>query len=178
MEKKVVVISSSPRVCGNSEIMAKSFAEGARNAGHKVEVVLLRDICLEFCKGCLACQKTGKCVIGGDVEKVLEKIVSSDVLVLATPVYFYGMSGQLKTLLDRTNPLFGGCYSFRDVYIICSSADSDEKAADGVISGINGWLACFEKARLAGVVRGTGVEGAGEISEDKKNESYQAGKNV
>ena len=154
MEKKVVVISSSPRVCGNSEIMAKSFAEGARNAGHKVEVVLLRDICLEFCKGCLACQKT------------------------ATPVYFYGMSGQLKTLLDRTNPLFGGCYSFRDVYIICSSADSDEKAADGVISGINGWLACFEKARLAGVVRGTGVEGAGEISEDKKNESYQAGKNA
>ena len=167
MEKKVVVISSSPRVCGNSEIMAKSFAEGARNAGHKVEVVLLRDICLEFCKGCLACQKTGKCVIGGDVEKVLEKIVSSDVLVLATPVYFYGMSGQLKTLLDRTNPLFGGC-----------SADADEKAADGVISGINGWLACFEKARLAGVVRGTGVEGAGEISEDKKNESYQAGKNA
>lgn len=177
MKKKVAVISSSPRLGGNSDAMAESFAEGARNAGHDVSFFRLREIQLDFCRGCLACQKTGKCTIMDGAGKIVEAIGGSDILAFATPVYFYGMSGQLKTLLDRTNPLFGGDYLFRDVYIICSSADSDEAAADGVVSGINGWLSCFEKARLAGVVRGPGVAGAGEISDAKLKESYSAGMN-
>ena len=81
---------------------------GARETGHKVEKVSLKDKTIGFCKGCLACQKTGNCVIQDDAGEIVEKMLHADVLVFATPVYYYEMSGQMKTLLDRANPLYTG----------------------------------------------------------------------
>lgn len=157
MRKKILIISTSPRRGGNSATLAAEFAAGASEGGAEVERVDLCDMEISFCRGCLACQKTGKCVVRDYAEKVLEKLRSCDALAFATPVYFYEMSGQMKTLLDRTNPLFGSDYKFRQVYLIASAADSDESAADGAKNGLLGWLACFEKAKLCGVVRGAGL---------------------
>ena len=107
MSKKVLILSSSPRKGGNSEALASIFAKGAQEAGNQVETVYLRENQYGFCKGCLACQKLGHCVIKDDAVEIAAKMHDADVLVFATPVYYYSVSGQLKTMLDRANPLFG-----------------------------------------------------------------------
>ena len=95
MNKKVLIISSSPRKGGNSETLAAAFAKGTREAGNQVETVYLREKQVGFCKGCLACLKLGHCVIQDDAMEIADKMHDADVLVFATPVYYYCVSGQL-----------------------------------------------------------------------------------
>ena len=163
MKKKVLALSTSPRRSGNSELLADAFLAGAAEAGHETEKVCLYGKDIQFCRGCLTCQKTKRCVIRDGVEEILEKMRRADVLVFATPIYFYEMSGQMKTLLDRTNPLFPAEYAFRDIYLLATAADGDESAMDGVVKGLEGWISCFDRAKLSGVVRGVGVDGLGAI---------------
>ena len=111
MGKKVLIISSSPRKNGNSETLADAFANGAQEAGHSVETVHLREKQMGFCKGCLACLKLGRCVIQDDAVEIAAKMHDANVLVFATPVYYYCVSGQLKTMLDRADPLFDTDYA-------------------------------------------------------------------
>lgn len=161
--KKIVIISSSPRKAGNSDALADEFALGAQEAGHTVEKICLRDKAVGFCKGCLACQKTQQCVIRDDAADITQRMKQADVIVFATPVYYYEMSGQMKTMLDRTNPLFSSSYSFREIYLLATAADSNPSAVDGAVSGLMGWISCFDKTRLKGVVRGVGVTDVGDI---------------
>ena len=165
MKKRVLILSTSPRQGGNSDALAASFAEGARSAGHTVSHCSLRDKSLHFCLGCLSCQETPGCVLQDDMSEILSQRRTADVLVFATPIYFYEMSGQMKTLLDRTNPLFSGEYAFRAVYLLAAAAEAAPQAVDGALHGLEGWLACFPKATLQGVVCGCGVTGAGEIQD-------------
>lgn len=127
MSKKIFIVSSTPRKNGNSDILAEEFARGAREAGHSVEKICLREIELKFCTGCMYCHTRGTCVIKDGVETLLPRIADSDVLVFATPVYYYEMSGQLKTFLDRMNPLYGRDNRFREVYLLASAADTGDK---------------------------------------------------
>ena len=94
--KKVLVISSSLRRNSNSGQLAVSFADGAKSAGNEVEVISLREKEIRFCIGCLACQKTQRCVMHDDADVIREKMLHADVLVFATPIYYYEMSGVLK----------------------------------------------------------------------------------
>ncbi len=178
--KKVLIISASPRKGGNSEILADEFAEGAREAGHEVKKVCLYDKTINFCKGCLACQKTQRCVIHDDANAIVQKMKDADVLAFATPIYYYEMCGQMKTMLDRANPLFPSDYAFRDIYLLASAADAEESAADGAVNGLKGWIACFEKAQLKGVIRGVGAANPGDIRKksSKLEEARTMGKNV
>ena len=106
MKKKVLVISASPRKGGNSDSLCERFISGAREAGHDVEKISLRDKNIHYCLGCGACNNTHRCVQKDDMAPVLDKLVEADVIVLATPVYFYSMDGQLKTFIDRTVPRY------------------------------------------------------------------------
>lgn len=180
MSKKILVLSTSPRMGGNSETLADAFIKGAKEAGHEAGKICLYDKRIEFCKGCLACQTTGKCILHDDAEEIVARMKEADVLVFATPIYFYEMSGQMKTLLDRTNPLFPAEYGFRDIYLLAASADEEESSMDGAVKGLEGWISCFEKSRLAGVVRGTGADkkGAIETCEEALAAAYEMGKNV
>lgn len=90
MNKKVVIVSSSPRKNGNSETLAKEFARGASDAGNQVEFITVRELKLEFCRGCLYCQGHGKCVISDSVKDLLGTVQNADVLVFATFTYLYG----------------------------------------------------------------------------------------
>lgn len=164
MNRRILILSTSPRKGGNSDALADAFLTGAIESGHTVDKLQLADLDLRFCLGCLQCQKTGQCVIRDGMSTVLAKLLRADVVVFATPIYFYAMSGQMKTLLDRTNPLFPSDYAFRDIYLLASAAEAEESAVDGAIHGLQGWLDCFEKTRLAGVVRACGVTEIGEIS--------------
>lgn len=166
--KKVLIISTSLREGGNSEVLAEEFAKGAKSvADNSVEVVTLRDKSLSFCIGCLTCQKTKKCVIKDDASDIVAKMLTADVLVFATPIYFYEMSGQMKTLLDRTNPNFIQDYAYRDIYLIATAAEADESAMDGAIKGLRGWTDCFENTKIAGVLYGVGVTDVGDVEAQK-----------
>ncbi len=118
MNKKVLIISSSPRKGGNSETLAAAFAKGAREVGHQVETVYLREKAGWLLQGLPRCLKLGHCVIQDDAVKIAAKMHDADVLVFATPVYYYCVSGQLKTMLDRANPLFDTDYAFTKAYLL------------------------------------------------------------
>ncbi len=176
--EKVLIISASPRQGGNSEILADEFARGSREAGNQVEKVDLRDKAIGFCQGCLACQKTGRCLINDDAEVIRRQMLSAEVIVFATPIYFYEMCGQMKTMLDRSNPLFPADYAFRDIYLLATAADTEATAIEGAIKGLEGWIACFEKTRLAGVVKGLGVDDPGAVRNSRRimKEVYDMGR--
>ena len=162
--KRVLVISTSPRGRSNSDLLAAAFAEGARRAGHDVTEVSLKGKQIGFCRGCLACQKTGRCVIDDDARAICDAAREADVLVFASPVYYYSISGQLKTFLDRLNPLFSADYRFREVYFLSSAAEDSEEARDYPRVAVRGWTDCFERARLAGCVFCGGVSAPGEAA--------------
>lgn len=179
MSKKIVVISTSLRKNSNSDGLANAFIEGAQASGNEVDKISLIGKNIEFCRGCLACQQIGHCVIQDDVAAIEEKVLKADVVVWATPIYYYEMSGQMKTLIDRLNPMYAKDYAFREVYMLATAAEDAEHVAEKAVSGLEGWIACFEKARLAGTVFGGGVVGAGEISGSKAlEEAYNLGKSI
>lgn len=179
MNKKVLIISTSPRAGSNSELLACEFGRGAKDSGNEVEIVSLKDKEIRFCRGCFACQKTQRCVIRDDADLIEQKMEKADVLVFATPIYYYEMSGQMKTMLDRGNPLFTTDYSFRDVYLIATAAEDEEHVWQRAKSGLEGWIECFPKARLAGCVFGGGVTGTEEITGNSvMEEAYEMGKKV
>ena len=179
MPKHILVISTSPRKGGNSETLANEFIRGAEESGNQVEKVCLYDKTISFCKGCLTCLKTRTCIIHDDAEIIAQKMKTADVLVIATPVYYYEMSGQMKTMLDRANPLYDSDYQFRDVYLLAAAAEDEDTAVEGAVHGLSGWIACFPKSRLAGVVFGGGVGAVGEIAGNPALEkAYEMGKAV
>lgn len=163
MSKNIVIITASLRARSNSDSLAAAFAEGAAAAGHQVETISLRGKTLAFCRGCFACQEQGSCVMKDDANAIMEKVAAAEVVVFATPVYYYGMAGQMKVLLDRMNALFTKDYAFRDIYLLTTCADESEDELYHVTSGIEGWVACFEHARLAGVLHASANTAPGDI---------------
>ncbi|MCR4666217.1 MAG: flavodoxin family protein [Desulfovibrio sp.] len=180
MPRKVLIVTSSLRKKSNSERMAEEAARGAKDAGNTVEVISLKDKEIHFCRGCLACQKSGKCVIRDDMDTMTGKIRDADVLIFATPIYYYELSGQLKTFLDRCNPLYPQEYAFRDVYLLSASAEEGEKVAEKAVSGLKGWTACFPKARFAGSVNGGGATAPGDVEGHAKTlkAAYELGRAI
>ena len=175
---KVLVISTSLRAKSNSHILTEQLIAGAKDTGHEVEHISLKGKKIGFCIGCLACQKTQKCVIRDDAVEIAEKVKSADTLVFATPIYYYEMSGQMKTLLDRLNPLYPSDYRFRKVYMISTAAEDEEYVPEKAVSGLQGWVDCFEKAEFAGSLFCGGISDPGEADrkDTEKNEAYQFGK--
>lgn len=179
MKKDVLIISTSLRKNSNSNALADAFMDGAKEAGNKVEKISLAGKTINFCKGCLTCQKTQQCVIKDDAAAIAERMLHADVLVFATPIYYYEMSGQMKTLLDRANPLFPSDYAFRDVYMLTTAADNEPNAPEKAVNGLQGWIDCFGKAKLVGTVFAGGVNEAGEIRGHRGlDEAYKMGLKV
>lgn len=179
MAKNVLIISSSPRKGGNSETLAAAFAKGALEADSKVETVYLREKQYGFCKGCFACLKLGHCVIKDDAVEVAAKMHDADVLVFVTPVYYYSVSGQLKTMLDRANPLFNTDYAFTKVYLLATAAEDEPETVEGAVKAVQGWVDCFERCELTETVFAGGVNDVGDIAGHPALEiAYQVGKTV
>ena len=178
--KKVLIISTSLRKDSNSDYLAKAFQDGAIAAGHSAELVTLRGKTIQYCKGCLACQQIGHCVIKDDSTEIVEKMKDADVIVWATPVYYYSMSGQMKTLIDRANCLYSADYKFRDVYGLITATEEEDYTPQGTIQGIQGWVDCFEKATLKNCLFAGGVTDQGEILKfkDYLDKAYKMGQGV
>ena len=180
MNKNVLIISTSLRGVSNSDILANECAKGAKEAGNNVEVISLKGKDIKYCIGCLSCQNTGRCVISDDVPLIMEKVKNAEVIVFATPIYYYEMCGQMKTLLDRLNPLYSTDYSFRDIYMIATATENEESAFEKAYNGLQGWVDCFEKASLKGMVGGGGIDAANTAEDhvDIMKKAYELGKNL
>lgn len=177
--KKIIVISTSLRHGSNSDMLADQFVAGAKSAGNDVEKISLVGKEIQFCKGCMGCQKTGKCVIKDDVNDIMAKVLKADVVCWATPIYYYEMSGQMKTLIDRMNGMYAQDYHFRDIYLLTTAAENEEQTPKKAEIGVTGWIDCYPKSRLAGTLFCGGVDGAREIEGNiKLQESFELGKNV
>lgn len=177
--KNVVVISSTPRVDGNSEILAREFARGAKDAGHIVDFVDLKNYNLKYCIGCYACHKTGKCIHNDGMNELGQKLLNADVIAFATPVYFYSMSGQLKVFIDRLVPYYTKITA--DTYLIASQWDTNKEIMENTFNAIRGCtIECFENCKEKGVLYGAGLDGVGEArnNKDYMSKAYEMGKCV
>ena len=173
----ILVISTSLRPRSNSDILTERLVAGARDAGHQVEEISLKGKELKYCIGCLACQKTQHCVQKDDALWIADKMKDADTLVFSTPIYYYEMSGQMKTLLDRMNPLYSSDYRFRRVYMLSVAAEDETYTPEKAVSGLEGWVDCFEKASLKGIVTGGGIGGANAAPKhaDVMRKAYELG---
>lgn len=177
--KKVIVISTSLRAGSNSDMLADKFIEGALAAGNEVEKITLSGKNIGFCKGCLACQKLGKCVIDDDANAIMQKVLEAEVVCWATPIYYYEMSGQMKVLIDRMNAMYSLDYKFRDVYMLSTAAEDEPEVPKRAEAGLTGWIDCYPKSRLAGKLFCGGVDAPRTIEGNAKlQEAYQLGKNI
>ena len=177
--KRVIVISTSLRRGSNSDTLADHFAEGARTAGNEVEKISLVGKNIQFCKGCLGCQKLGRCVINDDVNAIMAKVLQADVVCWATPIYYYEMSGQMKTLIDRMNAMYSQDYKFRDIYLLTTAAEDEEETPKRAETGLTGWIDCYPESRLAGTLFCGGVNDAREIEGNSKlQEAFELGRKV
>lgn len=178
--KNVLILSSSPRRKGNSDTLCDQFMRGAQEAGHRAEKIFLADKRIAYCKGCGACGESGRtCVQKDDMAEILDKMVAADVIVLATPVYFYSMSGQLKTLIDRTVPRYTEI-SGKDFYYILTAADNSAEAVTRTLEALRGFTEdCLPGAAEKGIICGLGAWNMGDIQGNPAmREAYEAGKQV
>ncbi len=177
MSKKVLIISASPRKGGNSDLLCDQFILGAKEAGHNVEKIFLRNYKINYCLGCGVCNTKHVCVQKDDMKALLDKMVDADVVVLATPVYFYTMDAQLKTFIDRCVPRYTEI-SDKDVYFIVSAADTDKKNLAPTIEGLRGFTRdCLEGTKEKGIIHGTGAWQIGEVKElPIYKKAYEMGK--
>ncbi len=177
MKKKVLILSASPRVRGNSDILCNQFMLGAQELGHNVEKIYLQKEKLNYCTACGSCMKTRTCVQKDNGNLILEKMVNADVIVFSTPVYFYTMCGQLKTLIDRTLPRYS---EFKGkAYLIATAADPTLSAIEGTVSDYKNFLRMTPDLKDSGQIFGLNAWDKGDIIGNPAiMQAYEVGKNI
>ena len=174
----VLAISSSPRLHGNSDLLCDQFLKGAAEAGHTTEKIRLAEMTIHPCSACDGCQPSGACVKQDDMADILQKVIDADVIVLATPVYFYSMSAQMKLFIDRCFPRFQEIRNKEFTFIVTAAAPQHE-AADETIAGLRGYLRCLPNVKEKEIIYGTGAWDKGDILRHPAYEkAYEAGKNI
>ena len=179
MKKKVLIISASPRRGGNSDTLCNRFMQGAEEVGHEVEKIFLKDCNIHFCTGCGTCSNLHKpCPQKDDAAGIVAKMVEADVIVMATPVYFYTMNAQMKTLIDRTCARYTEI-SHKEFYFIVAAAEENKSDMERTIEGFRGFTYCLEGAQEKGIIYGVGAWQVGEIKDKPAMmEAYEMGKAV
>ena len=180
MNKKVLIISASPRKGGNSDTLCDEFMKGAIDSGNTVEKIFLRDKNINYCTGCGFCNTNDytACSQKDDMALILDKMVIADVIVMATPVYFYTMSGQMKIMIDRCCARYTEITN-KEFYFIIAAAENDKAMMERTIDGFRGFLDCLEGPQEKGTVYGIGAWKVGEIKDTPyMQEAYNMGKMV
>lgn len=176
--KKVLILSGSPRKGGNSDLLCDEFAKGAKESGNEVEKIRVAECNIGYCSACYACTKAGKCVQDDDMNLVLNKMIEADVIVMASPVYFYSICAQLKAVIDRTVARWLEVKN-KEFYYIVTAADEEKASAETTLACMRGYADCVEGAKEMGVIYGMGVYEKGEIkSHPAMGQAYEMGKSV
>lgn len=176
MAKNILILSSSPRRGGNSDALCDEFSRGALESSNTVEKICLADKKIAYCSACYACRSLGECVQKDDMSGILEKMVAADVIVMATPVYFYSMCAQMKTLIDRTVPRYAEI-SGKEFYFILTAADSKKRSLERTVEALRGFTSCLDGSKEMGIIYGTSVWEIGDVIGDPiLKEAYSMGR--
>ena len=178
--KTVTVIKTSHRINSNSSYMADKFIEGLKINNNKINIIDLKNIKLNFCKGCLACQTTKRCIQNDSMNSLLDEISNSDILVFSSPVYYYTVPGQLKTFLDRLNPLYGKDNKFREIYLLASAGDDNISAVNTLIEELKSFALCFDHLNFTKYIFAGGITEPNLIKNNPEilNDCFQFGKSI
>ena len=175
MKKKVLILSGSPRKNGNSDFLCNQFFKGAKEAGHEVEKIFVSDKKIGYCRACYACRDTHKCFQKDDMEAILDKIIDCDVLVLASPVYFYSIDAQIKTLIDRTLPRWTELKD-KEFYYILTAGEDNKAIMERSVECFRGFADCFKGIKEKGVIYGHGLYEKSDASKSNfAQEAYEMG---
>jgi len=176
MKKKILVLTGSPRNGGNSDLMADAFIKGALSAGHEVTKIKTDEKNVRGCKACCACySKSAACVFGDDFNEIAPLLESADIVAMATPLYWYTFSAQLKAVIDKMYALVIGNKSInaKEAVLMACAEEDDQRAFEGLARSwdkIMGHLSWVEKGRLFV----TSVNDVGDIKKTDALEKAQA----
>ena len=177
MSKNVLILSGSPRKGGNSDLLCDEFLRGAQEAGNQVEKIFVRSKKVAPCNACYTCKK-GPCAIKDDMAEILEKMLAADVIVMASPVYFYSIDAQIKAVIDRSVARWLEIKN-KEFYYIMTAADGERASMDTTLACFRGYADCVEGAKEMGIICGTGVYEKGEVqATPAMTEAYEMGKSV
>ena len=163
LNMRIVVLSGSPRRNGNTDMLVDSFVRGA-SVDNKVEVIRVADLNVSPCTGCEKC-KTSEgivCSMVDDMSRVYDSLSRADMLVLASPVYFYGITAQLKTVIDRLHTPVRRTYPIRKMGILLVGASELPQVFDSILVQYQLTLDYFDLEDM-GRILVRGVRGKGEI---------------
>ncbi|MDO4318805.1 MAG: flavodoxin family protein [Lachnospiraceae bacterium] len=179
MSKKVLILSGSPRKGGNSDLLCDEFMRGAKESGNEAEKVRVAEKKIGYCRACYYCRQSGgECAIKDDMAEVLQKMIDADVIVLASPVYFYSVDAQLKTVLDRTVARWLEVRD-KEFYYIVTMADEETGSAETTLACFRGYADCVQGAKEMGVIYGAGVYEKGRVAgTPAMRQAYEMGKSV
>ena len=164
---------------GNSDLLCDEFLRGAQESGNQVEKVFLRSKKVAPCNACYYCKNSGgKCAIPDDMAEILDKMQAADVIVMASPVYFYSIGAQMKAVIDRSVARWTNIPN-KEFYYIMTAAEDSDTVMDCTLECFRGFAACLDGAQEKGVIYGKGVYEAGAIKGlPAMREAYEMGKQV
>lgn len=176
MGRNIIVISASGRKGGNSDLLCDETVRGARDAGGQAGKVRLSELSIGYCRGCNACFTAHRCVQRDDMDALMDRMAAADAIVMASPVYFYSINGQLKTMIDRLCPRCGELAG-KDFYFILSCADTDAPGLERAPEPLRGLLDCVPDAHERALLYAKGVLDKGAVSgTEHMREAYELGR--
>ena len=177
--KKVLILSGSPRIGGNSDLLCDEFMKGVKDTGHEVTKINIASKKIAPCRACYYCREHhGECVCKDDMADILNEMIAADVIVLASPVLFYSICAQLKAVIDRTVARWLEVKD-KEFYYIMTAADDDKKAMETTLACFRAYADCVDGAIERGILYGTGVYEKGEIlNKTTIDEAYKMGSMV
>ena len=163
MSKHIVVLSGSPRRNGNTDRLVAAFVDGAESAGKKVTLFHTADMDIAGCLGCNHCfEEKGVCVKKDDAQKILDALLEADAYVLASPIYFFSLTAQIRLAIDRTYALLSVGMPAKRSALLVTCGDKRESAADGAVATYKGM--CMHSGREdAGIIIVTGLHDPSDI---------------
>ncbi|MDI6763643.1 MAG: flavodoxin family protein [Thermodesulfobacteriota bacterium] len=188
---KVLGIFGSPRKGGNTDILLEETLKGSQEEGAEVDRIFLTDYVITPCKECHGCDQTGQCVILDDMQKIYPKLLESDIIILASPIFFYGVTAWAKALIDRSQALWAKKYLLKDPslgkegrkkkgFFISVGATKGPRVFEGAILTVKYFFDTFN-AEYAGELVFRGVDGKGDIllkHPETLKQAFEAGRKL
>jgi multimeric flavodoxin WrbA len=187
---KIMALYGSPRQGGNTEILLDEFLKGAASEGAAVDRLTIHDAAISPCRGCLACFQNGRCIIADDMEQIYPRLLAADIVVLASPIFFYGVAGGTKVLIDRAQALWGRKYVLNDPdlgkkgkkrmgFFISVGGTKGQKMFEGAVLTVKYFFDAFN-VKYAGDLLVRQVDGKGDILKQPQvlADAFAAGRNI
>ena len=174
--KKILILSGSPRKDGNSDLLCSEFMRGAQESGNEVQKIFVRSKKIVPCNACYYCRDHGgKCALNDDMSEILDAMQAADVIVMASPVYFYSIDAQMKIIIDRSLARWTNIPN-KEFYFIMTAGGSNTECA---LLGFRNFIRYLPGSKEKGVIEGTGIHLKGSVKGNPvMKKAYEMGKNV